>query len=106
MGDIHANSIEGGGSLFKRSIGGAFQKMSVEQMDRYLEELEWRFDNRTPRVVVINVSVSGVPAPVLQGWCRFFVIGFTVAAGGLASAAGDYRTSSRRPTPCGFHHSR
>ena len=33
-------------SLFKRSIVGAFHKMSVKHMDRYLEELEWRFNNR------------------------------------------------------------
>ena len=33
-------------SLFKRSIVGSFHKMSVKHMDRYLEELEWRFNNR------------------------------------------------------------
>ena len=33
-------------SLLKRSIVGSFHKMSVKHMDRYLEELEWRFNNR------------------------------------------------------------
>ena len=46
VGDVHTNSIEGVWSLFKRSIVGAFHKMSVKHMDRYLEELEWRFNNR------------------------------------------------------------
>ena len=47
VGDVHTNSIEGVWSLFKRSIIGAFHKMSAKHMDRYLEELEWRFNNRT-----------------------------------------------------------
>ena len=46
VGDVHTNSIEGVWSLFKRSIVGAFHKMSVKHLDRYLEELEWRFNNR------------------------------------------------------------
>ena len=46
VGDVHTNSIEGVWSLFKRSIVGAFHKMSVKHMDRYIEELEWRFNNR------------------------------------------------------------
>ena len=45
-GDVHTNSIEGVWSLFKRSIIGAFHKMSVKHMDRYIEELEWRLNNR------------------------------------------------------------
>ena len=46
VGDVHTNSVEGVWSLFKRSIVGAFHKMSVKHMDRYLEEMEWRFNNR------------------------------------------------------------
>ena len=46
VGDVHTNSIEGVWSLFKRSLMGAFHKMSAKHMDRYLEELEWRFNNR------------------------------------------------------------
>ena len=51
IGDVHTNSIEGVWSLFKRSIIGTFHKMSVKHMDRYLEELEWRHNNRdNPRI--------------------------------------------------------
>ena len=46
IGDVHTNSIELVWSLFKRSLMGAFHKMSAKHMDRYLEELEWRFNNR------------------------------------------------------------
>ena len=46
IGDVHTNSIEGVWSLFKRSLVGTFHKMSAKHMDRYLEELEWRYNNR------------------------------------------------------------
>ena len=46
VGDVHTNSIEGVWSLFKRSIVGAFHKVSEKHLDRYLEELEWRYSNR------------------------------------------------------------
>ena len=46
VSDVHTNSIEGIWSLFKRSIVGAFHKVSAKHLDRYLEELEWRFNNR------------------------------------------------------------
>ena len=46
VGDVHTNGIEGVWSLFKRSIVGTFHKMSRKHMARYLEELEWRFNNR------------------------------------------------------------
>ena len=46
VGDVHTNSIEGVWSLFKRSIIGAFHKVSAKHIDRYLDELEWRFSNR------------------------------------------------------------
>ncbi len=32
--------------MFKRSIIGAFHHVSEKHLDRYLEELEWRFGNR------------------------------------------------------------
>ena len=49
VGDVHTNSIESVWSLFKRSIIGAFHKVSAKHLDRYLEELEWRFNNRDNR---------------------------------------------------------
>lgn len=46
VGDVHTNSVEGVWSLLKRSIMGSFHKISAKHLDRYLEELEWRFNNR------------------------------------------------------------
>ena len=45
-GDVHTNSIEGVWSLLKRSIIGSYHKVSVKHLDAYLDELEWRFNNR------------------------------------------------------------
>lgn len=46
VGDVHTNSIEGVWSLFKRSIVGAFHKISVKHLDAYLQEQEFRMNNR------------------------------------------------------------
>ncbi len=46
VGDVHTDDIEGVWSLFKRSIVGAFHQISTKHLDRYIEEMEWRFNNR------------------------------------------------------------
>ena len=45
-GDIHTNSIEGAFGLFKRSVVGAFHQISAKHLPLYLDEFEFRFDNR------------------------------------------------------------
>jgi transposase-like protein len=45
-GEVHTNNIESAWSLFNRSIVGAFHKISTKHMDAYLNEFEWRFNNR------------------------------------------------------------
>jgi transposase-like protein len=45
-GDVHTNTIEGAFGLFKRSIVGSFHQISVKHLDRYLDEFEFRFNNR------------------------------------------------------------
>lgn len=45
-GDVHTNSIEGVWSLFKRSVIGAYHKISRKHLDSYLDEFEFRFNNR------------------------------------------------------------
>lgn len=45
-GDIHTNTIENVWSLLKRSVAGSYHKISDKHVDRYLDELEWRFNNR------------------------------------------------------------
>ena len=45
-GDVHTNTIENDFSLFKRSVVGSYHKVSKKHLDAYLDELEWRFNNR------------------------------------------------------------
>ena len=49
-GDVHTNTVEGVFSLFKRSIMGSFHQVSGKHLDRYLDEFEWRFNNRRTRI--------------------------------------------------------
>jgi transposase-like protein len=44
--DVHTNSIENIWSLLKRSIMGSYHKISLKHLNAYLDELEWRFNNR------------------------------------------------------------
>ena len=45
-GDVHTNSVENIWSLLKRSLVGSYHKVSKKHLDAYLDELEWRFNNR------------------------------------------------------------
>jgi transposase-like protein len=45
-GDVHTNSVEGAFGLFKRGIVGSFHQVSHKHLDRYLDEFEFRYNNR------------------------------------------------------------
>ena len=45
-GEAHVNNVENVWSLLKRSIIGAYHHVSIKHLDSYLDELEWRFNNR------------------------------------------------------------
>ena len=45
-GDVHTNYIENIWSLLKRSLVGSYHKVSKKHLEAYLDELEWRFNNR------------------------------------------------------------
>jgi len=45
-GDVHTNTVENAWSLFKRSIVGAYHQVSAKHPERYLDEFEFRFNNR------------------------------------------------------------
>lgn len=45
-GIVHTNTLESVWSLFKRSIVGSYHQISVKHLDRYLDEFEFRFNNR------------------------------------------------------------
>jgi len=45
-GDVHTNTIEGAFGLFKRGLIGSFHQISRKHLDRYLDEFEFRYNNR------------------------------------------------------------
>lgn len=45
-GLVHTNTLENAWSLFKRSVIGSYHQISVKHLDRYLDEFEFRFNNR------------------------------------------------------------
>ena len=45
-GNVHTNTVESAFSLFKRGLIGSWHKISVKHLQRYLEEMSYRFDER------------------------------------------------------------
>ncbi|CAN5787284.1 IS1595 family transposase [soil metagenome] len=45
-GDVSTNNVESAWSLFKRSLVGSYHQLSTKHMDAYLDEFEFRFNNR------------------------------------------------------------
>ena len=45
-GDVHTNTIEGAFGIFKRGLIGSFHQISRKHLDRYLDEFEFRYNNR------------------------------------------------------------
>jgi transposase-like protein len=45
-GDVHTNTIEGAFGLFKRGLVGSFHQVSHKHLDRYLDEFEFKYNNR------------------------------------------------------------
>jgi hypothetical protein len=45
-GEVHTNTVESAFSLFKRGVVGAFHKVSLKHLQRYLNEFSFRFNNR------------------------------------------------------------
>lgn len=45
-GDVHTNTIEGFYSIFKRGMKGVYQHCSERDLQRYLNEFDFRYSNR------------------------------------------------------------
>jgi len=45
-GEVHTNTAESVWSLLKRSVIGSYHQLSMKHLPAYLDELEWRFNNR------------------------------------------------------------
>lgn len=65
-GQIHTNNVENVWSLLKRSIIGSFHKVSVKHLERYLDELEWRFNNRKNPFMFRDVLLRILDAEALR----------------------------------------
>lgn len=46
-GDVHTNTVENIWSLLQRSIIGSYHKLSFKHLEAYLDELEWKYNNRS-----------------------------------------------------------
>jgi hypothetical protein len=56
-GDIHTNSIENAFSLLKRGIVGSWHHVSIKHLQRYLDEMSFRFSEReNPRLFSDTLS--------------------------------------------------
>lgn len=64
-GDVHTNSVEGVFSLFKRSIVGAYHQVSAKHLDAYLDEFEFRFNNRKNRYLFRDTLLRLVSAEAM-----------------------------------------
>ena len=45
-GDVHTQTVESAWSLMKRGIVGSYHQLSARHLPAYLDEMEWRFNNR------------------------------------------------------------
>jgi len=45
-GQVHTNTAESAWSLFKRGVVGSYHQLSEKHLPAYLDEFEWRFNNR------------------------------------------------------------
>lgn len=64
-GDVHTNSIEGMWSLFKRGVVGSFHHVSKKHLERYLDEFEFRFNNRKNPYIFRDALKELMDAPRL-----------------------------------------
>ena len=65
MGDIHTNSIENAFSLLKRGIVGTWHKVSVKHLQRYLDEMSFRFSQRKSETLFVDTLRHMITAPAL-----------------------------------------
>ncbi len=65
-GNIHTDTIESAFSLLKRGIVGSWHKISTKHLQAYLDEMTWRFDNRSNPYLFRDTLMKLIEAPVLE----------------------------------------
>jgi transposase-like protein len=63
--DVNTNTVESVFSLFKRSLVGSFHQVSAKHLDRYLDEFEFRFNNRRNPYLLRDVLLRMIEAKAL-----------------------------------------
>lgn len=71
-GNAHTNSVENFWSNFKRGVIGSFHQVSIKHLQRYLDEFQFRFNNRQEQeifaMVLLNLVIqTGIKYKVLTG---------------------------------------
>lgn len=65
-GDITTNGIESAFSLLKRGIIGSWHKISAKHLSAYLDEMQFRFNNRNNPYLFRDTMQKLIEAPVLE----------------------------------------
>jgi transposase-like protein len=65
-GEVHTNTVESVWSLFKRSIVGSYHQLSAKHLDAYLDEFEWRFNNRDNPYLFRDTLTKLITAETLE----------------------------------------
>lgn len=65
-GGIASNGIESALSLFKRGIIGSWRKVSARHLAAYLDEMTFRFNNRTNPFLFRDTLIKLLGSPVLE----------------------------------------
>jgi hypothetical protein len=65
-GDIHTNGIDGVWSLFKRSIVGSYHQVSAKHLDSYLDEFEWRLNQRGNPYLFRDTLIRMLSSPKME----------------------------------------
>ena len=66
-GEVHTNTVESVWSLFKRSVVGSYHQLSEKHMPAYLDEMEFRFNNReNPYIFRETLRVLVTANPILR----------------------------------------
>lgn len=61
VGLVSTNSVESSFSLFKRDLVGSWHKLSKKHLSRYLQEMEWKHNNRK-NAAIFEDALSGIAA--------------------------------------------
>ena len=65
-GDVHTNTVEGAFGLFKRSIVGSFHQLSHKHLERYLDEFEFRHNNRKNPYLFRDTLLKLIASPKME----------------------------------------